>query len=160
VPDVFCEVTIFGDTLDDVMVIPRGALRDNRVYVARDGEPGAIEPPQPTAGDDGKSAQLLGRVLRFVEVELVALEEDRAVIRRSQTAEETIQPGDLIVLSDLFPASTGMPLWVQEIDNPVGRRESIDFPESVFADWGAGRVDVSSSVPAAAATVPGREATP
>ncbi len=133
-PDVFCEVTIYGDTLEDVLVIPRGALRDNRVYVARKAESGTVPPPAPMIGDDGTPEKLEGRVLRFAEVELVALEDDRAVIRRSETAGETIEPGDLIVLSDLFPASAGMPLWVQQIDNPVERRETVDFPENVFDD--------------------------
>ena len=117
-----------------------------------------VKPPAATIGEDGKSEELLGRVLRFAEIELVALEEDRAVIRRSETAEETIEPGDLIVLSDLFPASTGMPLWVEQIDNPVDRRESIDFPESVFADWRTGSSDEASDARAAAA--PAKEARP
>ena len=111
-------------------------------------------------GEDGESVPLLSRVLRFAEVELVALEEDLAVIRPTENAAATIRPGDLIVQSDLFPASTGMPLWVEQIDNPTERRDSIDFPESVFDDWREGPSGTSSLVPAARATGPQREATP
>jgi len=141
VPDVFCEVTIYGDTLSGVYVIPREALRDNRVYVAR--RNGAVlEVPQHAAdraeetGDEG-SELLLDAELQFAEVELVALEEDVAVVRASQDAgaAETLMPGDAIVLTDLFPASKGMPLRVRIEHNPVKARGSIDFPEEVFADW-------------------------
>jgi len=159
VPDVFCEVTIFGDTLEDVMVIPREALRDNRVYVARNGQSGVVPPPEPTLGDDGERRELLGRVLRFADIELVALEEDRAVIRPTKDTEETIQPGDLIVLSDLFPASAGMPLWVAKVNNPAVRRESINIPKKVFADWELEAYETAPDVPAAGAA-PDEEATP
>jgi len=143
VPDVFCEVTIYGDTLTGVYVIPREALRDNRVYVARrngavlDIPEGAADRAEETG--DGGSKLLLDGELQFVEVEVVALEEDLAVVRASQGvgAAETLLPGDAIVLTDLFPASKGMPLRVRIEHNPVRARRSIDFPEEVFADWDA-----------------------
>jgi len=151
VPDVFCEVTIYGDTLSGVYVIPREALRDNRVYVAR--RNGAVlDIPEGAAARaeeaDGEESELLPDAeLHFAEVEVVALEEDRAVVRASRAAgaAETLMPGDAIVLTDLFPASKGMPLRVKIRGNPVKARGSIDFPEEVFADWDT--ADSSAAIP-------------
>lgn len=165
VPGVFCEVTIYGDTLSGVYVIPREALRDNRVYVAR--RNGAVlDIPEGAAGraeqSDGEEGELLlDAELQFAEVEVVALEEDRAVVRASQDAgaAETLMPGDAIVLTDLFPASKGMPLRVRIEQNPVHARGSIDFPEEVFADWDT--ADSSAEHPAdAAQDAPTPEAAP
>lgn len=103
VPDAFCRVVIYGDTVDDVVVIPRDALHGDRVYVLRDGR------------------------LHIASVEVLALEAETAVVR------EGIAPGELIILTDLFPASEGMALRASVVENPVKPRREIGFPEEVFA---------------------------
>jgi len=91
VPDAFCEVTLYGETLDGVVVIPRDALRDGRVYLLRDGK------------------------LHIQPVDVV-LEKNTAVIC------EGIKSGDEVILTDLFPASEGMPLRGQVVPNPAKPR--------------------------------------
>ncbi|HYW79776.1 MAG TPA: hypothetical protein VE890_09380, partial [Thermoguttaceae bacterium] len=80
IPDVFCKVTAYGATVDDVVVIPREALHNDRVYLLRDNQ------------------------LDIARVKVLALEEDLAVIQ------EGIEASDMVVLTDLAPASQGMPL--------------------------------------------------
>jgi RND family efflux transporter MFP subunit len=92
IPGVFCRVTLYGTTLNDAFVIPREALRDERVYLMRDGK------------------------LHIRRVEVAVLEENKAVIRSG------IESGDLVVLADLFPAVQGMPLRVDVVPNPVSAR--------------------------------------
>ncbi|MEQ8784722.1 MAG: hypothetical protein RIC55_00410 [Pirellulaceae bacterium] len=94
-PNMFCKVTLYGAVLSDVIVIPRESLRDNRVYLVRDGK------------------------LHIAEVKAPVLEEKLAVVT------EGIEPGDLVLLSDVFPAVEGMPLRVQEIPNPAKARGPI-----------------------------------
>jgi hypothetical protein len=53
--------------------------------------------------------------LHIAEVKTPVLEEKLAVVT------EGIQPGDLVLLSDVFPAVEGMPLRVQLIENPVAK---------------------------------------
>lgn len=95
-PDVFCEVTLYGATVDNVVVIPREAIRDDRVHLVRDGH------------------------LHIAHVHVLVLEEELAVIDRG------IEDGDLVVLTDLFPASEGMPLRVEKVANPVRPRTGVD----------------------------------
>jgi hypothetical protein len=102
VPDVFCEVTAYGKTFHDVVVIPRDALHNNEVYLLRNGK------------------------LHKQPVTVVFREEDLAVISKG------IETGDLVVLTDLFPASEGMPLRAQMVDNPIHARSQLDFPEGIF----------------------------
>ncbi len=104
VPGVFCEVTIYGATLEDIVVIPRDALRDGRVYLLRGGK------------------------LHIQPVTVLVLEENLAVISKG------INPGDVVILTDLFPASEGMPLRGQVVENPVKPRTRIDFPEGIFEE--------------------------
>jgi len=88
-PDVFCKVTAYGATVHDVVVIPRDALRDDQVYLLRDGK------------------------LAKVPVMILAREEELVVIS------EGIESGDLVVLSDIPLASPGMSLRAEVVDNPV-----------------------------------------
>ncbi len=122
VPDAFCRVVIYGDTVEDVVVIPRNALHGDRVYLLREGR------------------------LHIAPVEVLALEEETAVVRRG------IAAGEMVVLTDLFPASEGMALRPSVVENPVRPRLEIDFPEEVFA-----RLDVllaAGNGPGEAAAVP------
>ncbi len=102
IPDVFCEVTLYGATLDDVVVIPRDALRDDRVYLLRDGR------------------------LHIQPVTVAVLENDAAVISQG------IEQGDQVILTDLFPASEGMPLRAEVVPNPAKPRGEIHFPDDLF----------------------------
>jgi len=102
VPDVFCEVTIYGATVDNVVVVPREIVRDDRVYLLRDGK------------------------LHIAAVTVLAMEEELAVIS------EGIDEGDLIVLTDLFPANEDMPLVAHKVENPVRPRNNLHFPPGLF----------------------------
>jgi multidrug efflux pump subunit AcrA (membrane-fusion protein) len=138
-PDVFCEVTAYGATVDGVVVIPRDALHDHRVYLLRDAKPvvpsvghldtaprgGRVWHPHtpPTAG---RAADQPGRVgaaggadvggqvagkLHIQPVELLSLEEDLAVIQGG------IEPGDLVILSDVPRAEVlgEVPLAIEDM---------------------------------------------
>jgi multidrug efflux pump subunit AcrA (membrane-fusion protein) len=117
VPDVFCEVTLYGATVDDVVVIPRDCLHemprtgqsDNMipvVYLLRGGT---------RQTRDGVTYFEGGR-LKIQEVEILVLEEDVVVL------ESGVDQGDLVVMGDLYvprehwgsrefgPASEAMPL--------------------------------------------------
>jgi len=121
VPDAFCEVTAYGATVDDVVVIPRDALRDDRVYLLRDGK------------------------LHIQPVTVLAREDELAVIS------EGIESGDRVVLTDLFPAIEGMRLEGKLVDNPVSPRTEIDVPANLFEDHadvqGAGAQDERPAAP-------------
>jgi multidrug efflux system membrane fusion protein len=101
-PGAFCDVTIYGMTVDNVVVVPQDALRDQRVYLLRDGK------------------------LHIQPVTVLAREEDLAVVS------EGIEAGDLVVLTDLFPASEGMPLRGKLVDNPAKLRSHIEIPPGLF----------------------------
>jgi len=88
-PDVFCKVKAYGATVRDVVVIPRDALRDDQVYLLRDGK------------------------LAKVPVTILAREEELVVISKG------IESGDLVVLSDIPLASPGMSLRAEPVENPV-----------------------------------------
>ena len=105
-PDAFCEVTLYGETVDDVVVIPRDCLHEiihgsrparavSVVYLLA----GATESGQPDSPDE---LYFDSGHLEIRPVSVLALEDDVAVI------EEGIEDGDLVVLGDLFPASDGM----------------------------------------------------
>ena len=105
-PDAFCEVTLYGETVDNVVVIPRDCLheviRDSRtdrtvsvVYLLA----GAKESSE--SGSQGEPYFDSGR-LEIRPVSVLTLEDEVAVI------EEGIEDGNLVVLGDLFPASDGM----------------------------------------------------
>jgi len=102
VPDVFCQVTAYGATLNDVVVIPRDALRDGSVHLLREG------------------------TLHIQPITVLAMEEELAVIS------EGIESGDRVIVADLFPAVEGMPLDAELIENPVEPRREIDVPASLF----------------------------
>ena len=97
VPDMFLEVVIYGDLVENVFVLPRDVIRDNQVYVVRDGK------------------------LEIVAVQVASLEDELGVI------DSGLIDGDQVVLADLFPAANGMPLRVQEVENPVEPR--LGLPE-------------------------------
>ncbi len=116
VPDVFCEVTLYGMTLDAVVIprdclheIPRTSLSDELVpvvYLLRGGT--KRERDGATRYDEGH--------LKIQEVRVLTLEDDVVVL------DSGIEEGDLIVLGDLYvprehwgarefgPASEAMPL--------------------------------------------------
>jgi multidrug efflux system membrane fusion protein len=117
VPDVFCEVTLYGATVDEVIVIPRDCLHEVPrtslsdelipvVYLLRGGT---------KAQRDGATYCEGGR-LKIQEVEILVMEEDVVVI------DTGLEEGDLVVLGDLYvprehwgarefgPASEAMPL--------------------------------------------------
>ncbi len=129
VPNVFCEVTVYGATLEDVVVIPRDALREvprevvngdaddpsrvDCVYLVRDGE------------------------LHIARVKIKAREEELVAVGAG------IEQGDLVILSDLplvdadLPlVSQGMPLRYKRVDNPVKPRRAADvgYPADLFAE--------------------------
>ncbi len=120
IPDVFCEVTAYGATLDDVIVIPREAMRDGRVYLLK---------PSPTE-ENGQSEHTNG-TLHIVDVNVVALEEDMAVIRQDPS---TFKSGDLLILADLFPAAEGMLLRGELTKSTVLSRTAIEVPVGLFDD--------------------------
>ena len=92
VPDVFCEVTLYGTTVDDVVLIPRDALHNGSVYLLRNGK------------------------LHIQPVTVLVLEDSAGVIS------EGIDTGDEVILTDLFPASEGMALRGKVAPNPVGAK--------------------------------------
>lgn len=89
IPDLYCKVKIQGGTLPGAVVAPRDCLRDNRVYLIRDGN------------------------LEIRDVEVFCFEDDNAVISGG------LESGDQVVLTDLSPASPGMPLRGEEVANPA-----------------------------------------
>ena len=95
VPGMFVEVIVYGDKLNDVFVIPRDTVRDGSVYVVRDGR------------------------LAIVPVGVFALEEDTAVI------DDGLRDGDQVVIADLFPAASGMPLRIEAVENRVVPRREL-----------------------------------
>ncbi len=121
IPDVFCKVTAYGATVDDVVVIPREALHNDRVYLLRGA---TIDTSQKDKSDS--APLLVGGELEIARVKVFALEEDLAVIQ------EGIEASDMVVLTDLAPASQGMPLRGEVVENPVAPRLQIDFPEEIF----------------------------
>jgi len=113
IPDVFCEITAYGATLHDVVVIPRNLVRDDHVHLLRDGR------------------------LHIQRVTVAAREKELAVISAG------LEVGDLVILTDLAPATTlsgvplgskGAPLRHKVVENPVKPRTRVDFPEDVFEE--------------------------
>lgn len=92
VPDMFCEVRLYGARFEDAIVVPRDALREKRIYLLRDGK------------------------LKIVPVKVLALQEHVAVI------DTGLSEGDKVILSDLFPAIEGMPLRELEVPNPARQK--------------------------------------
>jgi multidrug efflux pump subunit AcrA (membrane-fusion protein) len=122
IPDVFCELTIYGETVDAV-VIPREALHDDRVYLLRDGE------------------------LHVQKVTVLAREERRAVISAGLDTGDRVILADPVPLTgrpsatETFPASRGpfpevekIRLRGREVRNPVSPRTGtrIEFPAGIF----------------------------
>jgi multidrug efflux pump subunit AcrA (membrane-fusion protein) len=116
IPEVFCELTIYGTTVDNVMVIPRDALRDGQVYLLRDGK---------SEQRDGK-LDVLGGKLHKQQVTVLVKEEDLVVISAG------LETDDLVILTDLFPATEGVPLRGKLTENPVRPRTRIDAPGQLF----------------------------
>ena len=110
IPGVFCQITAYGATVNNVAVIPRDAVHDNRVYLLREG------------------------ALHIQPVTVLVLEEDRAVISKG------LETGDQVILTDVIPAgegmpaSEGMPLRGKVENNPVQPRNKVDFPADLFGD--------------------------
>ncbi len=108
VPDAFCEVTLYGETVDNVVVIPRDCLHEMTTGARADRAVsvvyllvGAKQTDQ--SGSEGEPYLDSGQ-LEIRPVSVLTLEDEVAVI------ENGIEDGDLVVLGDLFPASEGMPL--------------------------------------------------
>ena len=95
VPGMFLEVTIYGDLIEDVFVVPREVVHDDQINVVRDGR------------------------LVIAPVHIRALEEELAVV------DSGLEEGDQVVLVDLFPAANGMPLRTEEVPNPVKPRTEV-----------------------------------
>ena len=130
VPDVFCEVTLYGATVDDVVVVPRDCLHEMPrkslsdefvpvVYLLRGG----------TRRQQEETTYFEGGELEIREVKILVEEEDLVVL------ESGIEAGELVVLGDLYvprehwgakefgPASEAMPLrGVLEMPSTVHRR--------------------------------------
>ena len=117
VPDVFCEVTLYGATIDNVVVVPRDCLHEMPrkslsdefipvVYLLRNGK---------REQRDGATYFENGS-LDIQEVKILVEEEDVVVL------DSGVEEGDLVVLGDLYvprehwgarefgPASEAMPL--------------------------------------------------
>ena len=104
VPGMFLELLIYGDQLENVYVIPRDVIRENSVYVVRDGK------------------------LAIVAVNVMVLEEQSAVV------DSGLREGDQVILADLFPAANGMPLRYEEVPNPVKPRLDLPSIRSAAVD--------------------------
>jgi len=144
VPNVFCKVTVYGATLDDVVVIPRDALREVPREVV-DGD--ADDPPRVDCVYLVRNGEL-----HIARVQIKAREKELVVVA------EGIEQGDLVILSDLplvdadLPlVSQGMPLRYTPVENPIRPRSDADvgYPADLFAE--------DADLPAAPS---GREATP
>ena len=110
IPDVFCHVTLFGATVEDVVVIPRDSLRELTSNSRLSAPVGG------SAGDESYCVHLLrDDKLHVAPVSVLALEEGNAVIG------DGIDGGEMVILTDLFPASEGMSLEGQ-LDESVNRR--------------------------------------
>ena len=108
IPDVFCEVTLYGATVDDVIVIPRDCLHEMSP-AGRRGE--VVSVVYLLAGAErseevGRAGEVYfdGGRLKIREVSVLSLEDEVALI------EAGIDERDLVVMGDLFPASDGMRL--------------------------------------------------
>ena len=95
VPGMFVETVIYGDRYENVFVIPRDVVRGGTVHVVRDDR------------------------LAIVDVELLAIEEDAAIV------ESGLNEGDQVILADLFPVAEGMSLRAEDVPNPVKPRLEI-----------------------------------
>lgn len=95
IPGMFLEVTLFGQTLSNVFVLPRDAVHENEVYVERDGK------------------------LVVKRVTIAASEDDRVVVTSG------LENGDNVILTDLFPVANGMRVTAQTVENPVSHRPTI-----------------------------------
>jgi multidrug efflux pump subunit AcrA (membrane-fusion protein) len=144
-PHVFCEITAYGPTVDDVVVIPRDALhqisRESLGDEAVDDAEGRVPvdvvylldvtqsqaQEERAKSNNGKAPVLRGR-LRMARITVVALEKDSAVIS------EGIETGDFVIVTDLFPASEGMRLQGERTDSLVGPRGKIDLPDDLFEE--------------------------
>lgn len=132
VPDLFCHVTLFGATVEDVVVIPRDCLHEigpggrrqssvsvrreeveYAVYLLRDSKPERGGKPERGSKPEREGAEsgagrgevyLGGGRLEKRPVSVLALEEEEAVI------ETGLEEGDLVIVVDLFPAADGMEL--------------------------------------------------
>jgi len=117
VPDVFCEVTLWGMTVDDVVVIPRDSLHEMPRGDLDD------EVLQTVYVLEGASRQVVDGEVRFRDGRLsmrqvsVLVEEGQRVV-----IDSGIEDGDLVILGDFYvphagwrsrgfsPASEAMPL--------------------------------------------------
>lgn len=71
---------MYGDPLDGVFVVPSDTIRDGTIYVVRDGR------------------------LEIVAVDVRNVERNRSIV------DAGLRDGDQVVMTDLFPAATGVPL--------------------------------------------------
>lgn len=123
-PGAFCEVTAYGATLDDVAVVPRDCVHDGRVYLLRGGKL------------DAATGMIVDGALEIVPVDVLVLEEDRAVV------DSGIESGDRVILGDPMadrmtlgaPAVPGMALRGLLVTNPVSPRTKVEVPAGLFED--------------------------
>lgn len=117
VPDVFCEVTLYGATVNNVIVVPRDCLHEvPRTSLSDDVVPVVYLLRNGKRQEREGATYFEGGQLKIQEVEILVMEEDLAVI------ETGLEEGDLVVLGDLYvprehwgarefgPASEAMPL--------------------------------------------------
>lgn len=135
VPDVFCHVTFYGATVDDVVVIPRDCLHEMPKGDARS----ASAAPSRN-GADYRVYLLREGKLDIEPVEVIAQEADVAVIGGG------IDDGDLVILTDLFPASQGMPLE-GKLDETIRHERDADRPYETLAREGPETASSSPETP-------------
>ncbi len=95
VPGMFLDVTLYGQTLYNVHVVPRDAVHDEHVYLEREGR------------------------LVVQPVKVAATEDDRVVVRAG------LEDGDRVILTDVFPVANGMRVAAQVVENPVAHRPGL-----------------------------------
>lgn len=106
IPDAFCKVTAYGATLRDVLVIPRDALRDDRVYVLREarresGSAGVAHPERRDRGTENRGSQVREGTLHIAPVDVLALEETLAVVKEGgvlvEEGKALIRQGEVLI---------------------------------------------------------------
>jgi len=120
VPDLFCEVTFKGALVDGVVIVPRDCLQE---APALQGSASASASPN---GAEYCVYLLREGQLHVAKVGVLVLEKDHAVIERG------IEGGDMVILTDLFPAAEGMALEGQ-LDEGVTARMRAALLEGVPA---------------------------
>lgn len=121
VKGLFVEVALYGTPLPDRTIVPRAALHGNRLYLI----------------DDGR--------LSIRDIAVAGLQPEYAIIA------DGVSAGDILVVSDLFPAIDGMPLTGEP--DPDVRRRLLVAAGGPSRESGAAR-GTGAVIPAAQAAAP------